>query len=127
MMGIRPTIQVYIDRYTKMLTPSINYEFPPLGWRNLLWWMVRAPSIAILRYLLLPEIYMPMNQYYLYQMRNHVVLGVVRIPLWGILWNIIRGTLIPVWFIFVAIIICYQLALDLISLVFRSTIGVWVA
>jgi hypothetical protein len=58
---------------------------------------------------------MPMDQYYRFQYRHNRFTGVIYLPWWGVLLNIVRGILIPAWIVLTMGIICFQVLLDMIS------------
>ena len=122
LVDVASLFRIYINGYMKMLNPHTDYNIPSLGICNFPWWILRTSTIVLLRSFLLPEIYMPMDQYIMFQYRHNRFARVIYIPWWGVLLNIVRGILIPAWIVLAVGIICYQVLLDMISSVFISVL-----
>ena len=105
----------YIYKYIKLLNPYSDYKIPQYNnhsWINIyVWRLLRTSTIALLRSYLLPEIFMPVDQWNFFQYRNNDFIGVTFHPWWGIL-NTIRGVFIPVWMGLTVGIVWYQMLLD---------------
>lgn len=114
--------RIYIHDYMKMLNPHTDYNIPSLEIFNFPWWILRTSTIVVLRFFLLPEINMPMDQYTMFRIRHNRFVGIRYLPWWGVLLNIARGILIPAWIVLAVVIICYQVLLDMISLAFISVL-----
>lgn len=126
LVDVASWFRIYINGYMNMLNPHTDYNIPSLGIRNLPWWILRTLTIVVLRSFLLPEINMPMDQYFMFQYRNNRFVNLEYIPWWGVLLNIARGILIPVWIVLAVGIICYQVLLDIISSAFNAVLLVLV-
>jgi hypothetical protein len=122
LVDVASLFRIYIHGYMKMLDPHTEYKIPSLGICNFPWWILRTSTIVVLRSFLLPEIYMPVDQYTMFQYRHNRFAGVIYIPWWGVLLNIARVILIPAWIVLAAGIICYQVLLDMISSAFISVL-----
>jgi hypothetical protein len=115
LMHVASLFGTYINSYVKMLNPHTTYDIPSLSICNFPWWILRSLPIVVLRSFLLQEINMPMDQYYRFQYRHNRFTGVIYLPWWGVLLNIVRGILIPAWIVLTMGIICFQVLLDMIS------------
>src|SRR5947207_116550 len=71
------SLKIYIDGYKEMLNHHNDYRVPSLySFSGLPWWLLRSPTIMLLRSFLLPEINMPMDQYMMFQYRHNPVANI---------------------------------------------------
>lgn len=108
-------------RYLHLLNPYRDLK-ANLDWHSdsstsivykIVWALTYGLAICLLRGLVLPEIFMPVDQYTLFLYRNNRFVTIKYHWIW-VIKDIVRGILIPAWIALATAIVCYFVALDVI-------------
>jgi hypothetical protein len=139
----------YVRRYLDLLNPYKEFKLDPLPFNEIEWnsehiWLsllillcqfmlfiilsipfilLRNLPVILLRKFLLPEIFMPKDQYNLFLYRNNRYMTIRYHPVWFVK-DVIRGFLIPAWIAVAAGIVCYLVIQDILWRSFMLVIGV---